>query len=330
MRKVIVGLVKAVTFCCFLIALALFSGVVTVRYIFATSRVEIPDLVGKDLEYATNLLAERHLQLKTVERQIDPKLAEDHIIAQDPRPGTKTKKNQMIRVVVSGGIETVTVPDVIGKSWNQAKRLLRQNKFRIGHVAYAHSAEVPVDTIVAQTPFAQTDASIGTTVDLLVSRGSYKKVMVMPDLVEQNLAYAVGVIEKLGLVLGKVEHEEYDIPPNTVLSHVPRPGALVEEQNMVSLVVSGTAGQTGHRVGSASQIQYQSLEYTVPPGPFEREVSVLVKNIEGIKDIYHVFGEFDFVVISEVEGLTTLNNLVDKIRESENVTATQTVVGAEL
>lgn len=55
-----------------------------------------------------------------------------------------------------------------------------------------------------------------------------------------------------------------------------------------------------------------------------------LKNIEGIKDIYHVFGEYDFVVICEVEGLSTLNNLVDTIRESENVTATQTVVGAEL
>ena len=55
-----------------------------------------------------------------------------------------------------------------------------------------------------------------------------------------------------------------------------------------------------------------------------------LSNIEGIKDIYHVFGEYDFVVVSEVEGLSTLNNLVDTIRESENVTATQTVVGAEL
>jgi len=55
-----------------------------------------------------------------------------------------------------------------------------------------------------------------------------------------------------------------------------------------------------------------------------------IQKIEGIKDIYHVFGKYDFVVISEVEGLSTLNNLVDTIRESENVTATQTVVGAEL
>ncbi len=67
----------------------------------------------------------------------------------------------------------------------------------------------------------------------------------------------------------------------------------------------------------------------VVPGQEKAAYNELQK-IEGIKDMYHVFGEFDFVVISEVEGLSTLNNLVDTIRESDNVTATQTVVGAEL
>ncbi len=37
-----------------------------------------------------------------------------------------------------------------------------------------------------------------------------------------------------------------------------------------------------------------------------------------------------FVVVIEVEGLSMLNKLVDVIREIDNVTATQTVVGAEL
>lgn len=67
----------------------------------------------------------------------------------------------------------------------------------------------------------------------------------------------------------------------------------------------------------------------VVPGQEKAAYNQLM-NVNGIKDIYHVFGEYDFVVISEVEGLSTLNKLVDTIRESENVTATQTVVGAEL
>jgi len=67
----------------------------------------------------------------------------------------------------------------------------------------------------------------------------------------------------------------------------------------------------------------------VVPGQ-ERSVYNALKEIEGIKDVYHVFGEYDFVVVLEVEGLSVLNRLVDTIREIHNVTATQTVVGAEL
>jgi DNA-binding Lrp family transcriptional regulator len=67
----------------------------------------------------------------------------------------------------------------------------------------------------------------------------------------------------------------------------------------------------------------------VVPGQ-ERTVFNALKDIDGIKDVYHVFGEYDFVVILEVDGLSVLNRIVDVIREIHNVTATQTVVGAEL
>lgn len=67
----------------------------------------------------------------------------------------------------------------------------------------------------------------------------------------------------------------------------------------------------------------------VLPG-YEKAAYRELKNIEGIKDVYHVFGEYDFVIIIDVEDLTVLNDVVDKIRESENVKATKTIVGAEL
>ncbi|MDD3565211.1 MAG: Lrp/AsnC ligand binding domain-containing protein, partial [Methanothrix sp.] len=59
----------------------------------------------------------------------------------------------------------------------------------------------------------------------------------------------------------------------------------------------------------------------VVPGQ-ERSVYNALREIEGIKDVYHVFGEYDFVVDLEVEGLSVLNRLVDTIREIHNVTAT--------
>ncbi|PWB56156.1 MAG: AsnC family transcriptional regulator [Candidatus Methanoperedenaceae archaeon] len=67
----------------------------------------------------------------------------------------------------------------------------------------------------------------------------------------------------------------------------------------------------------------------VVPGQEKAAYNELI-NVNGVKDVYHVFGEYDFVVISNVEGLSALNKLVDTVRESENITATQTIVGAEL
>ncbi|NLI62184.1 MAG: Lrp/AsnC family transcriptional regulator [Methanosarcinaceae archaeon] len=67
----------------------------------------------------------------------------------------------------------------------------------------------------------------------------------------------------------------------------------------------------------------------VLPGT-ERKVYSELKDYYGVKDIYHVFGEFDFVVIIELDSLKELNDVVDRIRENSNVTATQTIVGAEL
>lgn len=67
----------------------------------------------------------------------------------------------------------------------------------------------------------------------------------------------------------------------------------------------------------------------VVPGKERSTYNELI-GIDGIKDVYHVFGEYDFVVVIKVDGLSALNNLVDRIRESDNVTATHTIVGAEL
>ncbi len=263
---------------------------VALRYIFATSRVEIPELVGEKFDYAANLLAERHLRIKPIDWQLDLKIPKDHVIAQDPDPGTKTLKNQTVLVIVSKGIETTAVPDLVGKPWREARNILRQHSFRIGNIAYARSEEVPVDAVIAQTPRPYLEVDTGERIDLLVSRGPYKRVMVMPDLIEEQLPYALKVIEKLGLVLSKVEYESYPVPENTVLSQVPKPGTLIEEQNIVTFVISGDPGRRDFiQRDTAPVLEYKLLEYVVPPGRFDREVSVVIRNAEGIKEISRQF-----------------------------------------
>lgn len=67
----------------------------------------------------------------------------------------------------------------------------------------------------------------------------------------------------------------------------------------------------------------------VEPGS-ERDIYNDLEGREGVKEVLHVFGEYDFITIIEVEGLTKLNDIVDEIREISGVTTTQTIIGAEM
>jgi len=67
----------------------------------------------------------------------------------------------------------------------------------------------------------------------------------------------------------------------------------------------------------------------VQPGK-EKDVYSAIKDMECVRDVIHVFGEFDFVVIVEAKDLSELNKTVDKIRSLNGVTKTQTVIGAEI
>lgn len=67
----------------------------------------------------------------------------------------------------------------------------------------------------------------------------------------------------------------------------------------------------------------------VAPGK-EKDVYLEIKKKKDVREVYHVFGEFDFVVIIDAQSLSDLNRLVDEIRSIEGVTKTQTVVGAEI
>ncbi len=62
----------------------------------------------------------------------------------------------------------------------------------------------------------------------------------------------------------------------------------------------------------------------------ERSVFNKLRSIPTLKELYHLFGEFDFLVVLEVENLPSLSATVDTIRAIGGVITTRTVVGAEV
>jgi DNA-binding Lrp family transcriptional regulator len=58
----------------------------------------------------------------------------------------------------------------------------------------------------------------------------------------------------------------------------------------------------------------------------EHEVWQELAKISGVTRVVHVFGEFDYIVIIEVNEISELNQAVDDIRLIQGVTSTRTFV----
>jgi DNA-binding Lrp family transcriptional regulator len=68
---------------------------------------------------------------------------------------------------------------------------------------------------------------------------------------------------------------------------------------------------------------------TVIPGEEKVVYNAIIK-VPGVREVFHVFGEYDFIAIIDVGSLSEINKTVDAIRENEMVSSTKTIIGAEL
>ena len=75
-----------------------------------------------------------------------------YVIKTDPAPGTVLNKGDSITLYVSNGapVEETEVPNVLGKTYEDAVRELQKNRISIGTVSYEESA-APEGTVVAQS-----------------------------------------------------------------------------------------------------------------------------------------------------------------------------------
>jgi hypothetical protein len=63
----------------------------------------------------------------------------------------------------------------------------------------------------------------------------------------------------------------------------------------------------------------------VVPGQ-EKSTYLTLKSNEGVLDIYHIFGEYDFFLILRADGLAKLNQLIENLQEIHNVMVARTIL----
>jgi beta-lactam-binding protein with PASTA domain len=215
------------------------SAYMAMRVVVFGNDVEVPRVLGVEVEQARTQLQAHELILAETGARHSPLVAAGQILSQQPPPGEKLKPGRKVKVLVSLGPEQFRAPEIVGMSVPRARLLLGQEGLRLGNVAYVRSGSQRENMVVAQDPPPGAAVEKAGRVDLLVSQGGPEARKVMPDLVGGALAEARAALEGNGFRIGGVRRQkERGVPAGQVLRQFPLPGYPVMPDETISLVVS--------------------------------------------------------------------------------------------
>jgi serine/threonine-protein kinase len=135
--------------------------------------VRVPQLRGKSIRDAKLQLERIGLKLGRVD-EVASAQPKGMIFDQQFEEGTKLKKGNTVAVSISSGIETgeIIIPDLIGKSLTEARKILSSSNLKVGKINYQRSYSLLPNTILDQYPSSGNKVNSGESVDLFVTQAA--------------------------------------------------------------------------------------------------------------------------------------------------------------
>jgi serine/threonine-protein kinase len=131
----------------------------------------LPSVKDKSVDDAIAALKDAGLGASTGEEVYDDEVDEGKVISIDREKNGDGKSRSFVvgdndvLLIVSRGPEPVTVPNVVGLSWSEAKSILQDDGFKLDYNAIA-DAVAPVVTVGSVSPAAGTSQPKGTTLKI--------------------------------------------------------------------------------------------------------------------------------------------------------------------
>jgi eukaryotic-like serine/threonine-protein kinase len=220
-----------------LVATYILFAAASMRIALRAREVTIPDLTNQTANDATALASNLGLTLRVDDtRRPDPKIAAGRVLAQEPAAGEIARRQRSIRVWLSAGQRSATVPKLVGETERTAQLRLAQDGLTLTGIAEIRSPSFASDVVIAQTPPAKSAAG---NVSLLVNRGERGASYVMPDLIGVNGDRAAEILRARGFRVAVVGSNPYPgVAAGIVIRQGPQAGFQIGPGEPISLEVS--------------------------------------------------------------------------------------------
>ena len=187
-------------------------------------RVPVPNIVGMSEDQAQLALEKQGLDWGTPTRAYSDTVPAGSVVSCQPKVGQKVGLGQAVTAVISRGVETKTVPDVVGKTKDQASAVIKGAGLTLGDVTEQYSASVDSGKVISSDPKAGKVIEHTAKISIVVSKG--KEPATIPDVTGMSEDEAKKTLEDAGLKKGKVSKDYSDsVAKGNVISSSPIAGA---------------------------------------------------------------------------------------------------------
>ena len=207
-------------------------------------KVTMIDVRGMTYDDAKDALNKVGLGIFKNGTQSSDDYTEGEIVSQDVEKGEKVDKNTTVKVVISSGKGSVPVPDVSGKSSDDATSKLEAEGFKVS-TDYKYSDTVAQGKVVETAPSAGTSAQKGETVTIYLSRGP--EGTEMPNLIGQTEEQAKSTLNSMGCSVNVNTEYNTTQEAGKVVGQSIDPGVRVTSGTTVTIAISKGEPSYGYK-----------------------------------------------------------------------------------
>ncbi len=237
------------------------------------NKTKAPNLIGIELENALKLIENASLMVGDI-AEMESVSTPRTVISQSITAGATVSTGSKIDLVIAKPEET-KVPNILGKTLEEAQSALEAAKLRTGRVGYEESGQPP-NVVIKQSPEPNTAVPSNETVDLTLSRGTSVKA---PNLVGKEVREAERTLKNLGLARGSISERPSTKEEGTVIGQDPSPGTEVERGKSIDLVTATKKLEAVDGIGSRIGARLRRIRVNSVSDLLEAPISSLSKAV---------------------------------------------------
>jgi serine/threonine-protein kinase len=200
--------------------------------------VDTPQLVGRTESQAIKEAKDAGFTFTVDKRAFHETAPLGTVISTDPGPGDRILPGEEIQAVVSRGKERYEIPNLKGRTIDEAQAALEKLNLKVGEFSTAYDEKVDKGKVVGAADFrVGSQVKRSTVIDLVVSRG--RKPIDITDYTGKPQDEAEAALEKAGFKVSLDPEYSDDVAKGRVISQSPHDGTGYKDDTITLEVSRG-------------------------------------------------------------------------------------------